>query len=58
MPNPNPKQANLFHFKPKWKNMPTKTIRVPVKFADELLAYAKELDNGSYQNAAKINWEK
>ena len=38
--------------------MSTKTIRVPVKFADELLAYAKELDNGCYQNTAKIKKEK
>ena len=47
MPNPNPKQENLNHFKPKWKNTPTKTIRVPVKFADELLAIARQFDNGS-----------
>jgi hypothetical protein len=47
MPNPNPKQENLNHFKPKWKNTPTKTIRVPEKFADELLAIARQFDNGS-----------
>ena len=51
MPNPNPKKENLKHFEPKWKHQPTKTIRVPVKFADELLAIAREIDNGCYQNA-------
>ena len=53
MPNPNPKQENHYHFKPKWNN-PTKTIRVPENFADELLAIARQFDNGSCQTLTEI----
>ncbi len=53
MPNPNPKQENLTHFKPKWKNQPTKTIRVPEKFADQLLVIARQFDNGSSKAVMK-----
>jgi len=36
---------NLKPFKPKWKNTPTKAIRVPEKIADQLLEIAKRLDD-------------
>jgi hypothetical protein len=32
--------------KPKWKHGKTKTIRVPVELADEILAIAQKLDQG------------
>jgi hypothetical protein len=50
MPNPNPKRENLKHFKTKWKHQPTKTIRVPEKFAAQLIAIAEALDNGCEVN--------
>ncbi len=53
MPTPNPKQENHYHFKQKWNN-PTKTIRVPENFADELLAIARQFDNGSCQTLTEI----
>ncbi len=53
MPNPNPKQENHYHFKQK-RNNPTKTIRVPENFADELLAIARQFDNGSCQTLTEI----
>lgn len=37
--------ANLKHFEGKWKHGTTKTIRVPIALADDVLAYAKQLDN-------------
>ncbi len=53
MPNTNPKQENHYHFKQK-RNNPTKTIRVPENFADELLAIARQFDNGSCQTLTEI----
>lgn len=38
--------ANLKHFEGKWKSGPTRTIRVPIELADEILAYARRLDSG------------
>lgn len=37
--------ANLKHFKCKWKHGTTRTIRVPVALADDVMAYARRLDN-------------
>lgn len=28
-----------------WKNLPTKLVRIPVDILEEVMAYAKELDN-------------
>lgn len=38
--------ANLKHFEGKWKSGPTRTIRVAIALADEILAYARRLDSG------------
>ena len=37
---------NLKPFKSKWQNTPTKLIRVPETFEDEILTYAHQLDSG------------
>lgn len=34
--------------KPTWKNGKTKTIRVPIALADEILKFAKELDDNGF----------
>lgn len=47
MPNPKGNLATLEHYKPKWKSGKTRTIRVPVTLADQLLDYAHKLDDGS-----------
>jgi len=38
--------ANLRHFEGKWKHGATRTIRVPIALADEILALARRLDSG------------
>jgi len=38
--------AGLNSYKPTWANGATKTIRVPIALADEVLAYARTLDSG------------
>ena len=35
---------NLRPEPPKWNNLPTKVIRVPEKFADKIMEYARYLD--------------
>lgn len=47
MSNPNPNRDNLKSFKPTWKHTPTRTIRVPVELADNILDYARDLDAGA-----------
>jgi hypothetical protein len=37
--------------KPTWKNGKTKTIRVPIALADEILRFAKELDVNGFIDA-------
>lgn len=44
MANSNPNTAGLVG--KKWNNTPTRAIRVPDLFADELLAIARSRDNG------------
>jgi hypothetical protein len=44
MVNPNGNEASLAKFKPQWRNGVTKTIRVPVAIAAQVLEYARELD--------------
>jgi chromosome segregation ATPase len=39
--------ANLKHFEGKWKSGQTRTIRVPIVLADEILACARRLDSGN-----------
>ena len=38
---------NLVTEKPKWKNLPTKAIRIPEVFADKLVEVAKIWDEGN-----------
>jgi hypothetical protein len=44
MVNPKGNEASLAKFKPQWRNGVTKTIRVPVAIAAQVLEYARELD--------------
>jgi O-acetyl-ADP-ribose deacetylase (regulator of RNase III) len=41
--------------KPKWKHSETKTIRVPIAIADQVLEIAKMIDQGSRENALEPN---
>ena len=46
--NYNPKsKENLKMYQSKWNNGKTRTIRVPVALADQVLDYARQLDNNS-----------
>lgn len=44
MPNPNGNIATLHHFKSPWNNPKTRTIRVPIVLATEVLEYARRID--------------
>jgi crossover junction endodeoxyribonuclease RuvC len=46
MPNPNPPLTNLKPQTPKWQHLPTKAIRVPEIFLQEIADFARKLDNG------------
>jgi len=46
MRNPNPNTSGLKSFKSAWKHGRTKTIRVPIALADQILEYGYELDGG------------
>lgn len=43
---PPTKQIEKYQQQPKWKNQPTKSIRVPEVFLADIEAYARGLDNG------------
>jgi hypothetical protein len=45
MPNFNPKIDGLKPYKPTWNSGQTRTIRVPIALADQILAYARQLDD-------------
>lgn len=54
MPNPKGHEATLNKFKPKWHNGETRTIRVPIALADQILEYAHNLDEAvTQENQAK-----
>ena len=44
MPNPRGNVNSLQHYEGKWRHGATKTIRVPIVLADQVLEYAKKLD--------------
>ena len=44
MRNPNPNISGLKPYKPTWKHGKTKTIRVPIALADQILEYGYQLD--------------
>jgi crossover junction endodeoxyribonuclease RuvC len=46
MPNLNPPLANLKPQTPKWQHLPTKALRVPKIFLEEIADFAKKLDRG------------
>jgi len=46
MPNLNPNTSGLKFFKSAWKHGKTKTIRVPIALADQILEYGYQLDSG------------
>jgi hypothetical protein len=46
MANPNPNTKGLM--KALWHNTPTVAIRVPEKFKEEIMAFARHLDRGYY----------
>lgn len=47
MPNPRGNPATLKHYTLKWNAGVTRTIRVPVALADQVLDYARKIDNDS-----------
>ena len=47
MPNPKGNPATLEKYEAKWKHGKTRTIRVPITLADEILDYAHQLDEGN-----------
>lgn len=46
MANPNPKLENLTSYKPKWRSGKTRTIRVPIAIANQVLKIAHQIDEG------------
>jgi hypothetical protein len=46
MSNPNPKTQYLTRQKPNWNHLPTKAIRLPEIFENQILEFARSLDNG------------
>lgn len=53
MPNPNPKLENLTSYKPKWKSGKTRTIRVPVAIAEQVLEVAHQIDEGQLTDTSE-----
>lgn len=49
MANPKGHEATLKKFKPKWHSGETRTIRVPIAIADQILEYAHNLDEALTQ---------
>lgn len=54
MSNPKGKVDHLPKYKPKWNHTPTKLIRVPEIYAEEVLKYARELDTGEIKPGKRI----
>jgi hypothetical protein len=55
MSNPNGNEGSLMKFKPQWNHGTTKTIRVPIAIAAQVLKYARELDKLPIENSAPEN---
>ncbi|MDJ0899722.1 MAG: hypothetical protein QNJ55_13015 [Xenococcus sp. MO_188.B8] len=45
MSNPKGNEATLVKYTPKWRSGKTKTIRVPIAIADQVLEVARKIDN-------------
>ena len=57
MANPKGNEATLKKFQPKWHSGETRTIRVPIAIADQILEYAHNLDEAvTQENRAKENF--
>lgn len=57
MANPKGNEATLKKFQPKWHSGETRTIRVPVALADQILDYAHNLDEAvTQENEAKNSY--
>jgi hypothetical protein len=48
MPNPHGNPQNLKHFQGKWNHGKTRTIRVPAALAEDVLQYARQLDEDNH----------
>lgn len=55
MPNPSGTVENLKHYQPKWKSGATHTIRVPIALSDQILSYARQLDEQNQGQDVKNN---
>jgi len=49
MANPKGNPQNLKSYKPKWKSGKTKTIRVPIAIANQVLEIARQIDEENVQ---------
>lgn len=49
--------GNLKPFKGKWQHYPTKTIKIPVVFAEQLMAIAEQLDVGNKIDDSQVTNE-
>jgi phage host-nuclease inhibitor protein Gam len=54
MANPNPRTDQLPKQQPRWKNLPTRAIRVPEILLGDIERYARSLDNGEKIEKAQI----
>lgn len=54
MANPNPRTDQLPKQQPRWKNLPTRAIRVPEILLGDIERYARSLDNGEKAEKATI----
>jgi hypothetical protein len=53
MANPNPRTDHLPKQQPRWKNLPTRAIRVPEILLGDIERYARSLDNGEKAEKAQ-----
>ena len=53
MANPNPRTDQLPKQQPRWKNLPTRAIRVPEILLGDIERYARSLDNGEKTEKAQ-----
>ena len=58
MANPHPKLENLTSYKPKWQSGKTRTIRVPIAIADEVLKFARLIDEHYSPDTSDIDPQK
>lgn len=54
MANPKGHIPSLRSYQPNWKSGQTKTIRVPIALADQVMAYAKQIDSEPLSQMSQI----